>query len=135
MVASPDGINKIPKLGPDGSFMFNRDDGERILKLIGAEFVPKIRINKNALLKAPADYSDGVFYEKVFLDNSQIKVDQGKLGILITKAIVNGNHYYARQQLEIVDSKSPVTLLRNGQDDAWKDWNYLLGDEENARSD
>lgn len=135
LVASPDGINKIPKLGPDGSFMFNRDDGERILKLIGAEFVPKIRINKNALLKAPADYSDGVFYEKVFLDSFQIKSIQGKLGILTTKVIVDDNHCYARQQLEVVDSKKPVTLMRNGRDNVWDDWNYLFGDEENARSD
>ena len=135
LVASPDGINKIPKLGPDGSFMFNRDDGERILKLIGAEFVPKICINKNALLKAPADYSDGVFYEKVFLDSFQIKSIQGKLGILTTKVIVDDNHCYARQQLEVVDSKKPVTLMRNGRDNVWDDWNYLFGDEENARSD
>lgn len=134
LVSSPDGINKIPKLGPDGSFMFNRDDGERILKLIGAKVVPKIRINKNALLKAPADYSDGVFYEKVFLDSFQIKVNQGKLGILTTKVIVDDNHCYARQQLEVIDSKKPVTLLRNGQGNAWNNWNYLLGDEENAGS-
>ncbi|MBB1063645.1 GH25 family lysozyme [Limosilactobacillus fastidiosus] len=135
LVASPDGVNKIPKLGPDGSFMFNRDDGERILKLIGAEFVPKIRINKNAPSKVPSDYSDGIFYEKVFLDSFQIKVNQGKLGILTTKVIVDANHCYARQQLEIVDSKKPVILLRNGRDNAWKSWTYLLGDEENAGSD
>lgn len=30
LVSSPDGSNKIPKLGPDGSFIFNRTDGNRM---------------------------------------------------------------------------------------------------------
>ncbi len=30
LISSPDGINKIPKLGPDGSFIFNKKDGDRM---------------------------------------------------------------------------------------------------------
>ena len=30
LVASPDGVNKIPKLGPDGSFIFNTKDFDKI---------------------------------------------------------------------------------------------------------
>ena len=30
LISSPDGINKIPKLGPDGSFIFNQKDGDRM---------------------------------------------------------------------------------------------------------
>lgn len=34
LVSSPDGINKIPKLGPDGSFFFNQEDARRMLVLL-----------------------------------------------------------------------------------------------------
>lgn len=30
LVSSPDGVNKIPKLGPDGSFIFNEEDADRL---------------------------------------------------------------------------------------------------------
>ena len=31
LVSSPNGVDKIPKLGPDGSFFFNREDAHRML--------------------------------------------------------------------------------------------------------
>lgn len=31
LVSSPNGVDKIPKLGPDGSFLFNREDAHRML--------------------------------------------------------------------------------------------------------
>lgn len=34
LVASPDGINKIPKLGPGGSFFFNQEDAQKMLVLL-----------------------------------------------------------------------------------------------------
>lgn len=34
LVSSPDGINKIPKLGPDGSFFFNQKDADRLWPLL-----------------------------------------------------------------------------------------------------
>ncbi|MBS5330556.1 GH25 family lysozyme [Limosilactobacillus oris] len=34
LVASPDGINKIPKLGPDGSFFFSQKDADRLWPLL-----------------------------------------------------------------------------------------------------
>lgn len=34
LVASPDGKNKIPKLSPDGQFLFNNNDGDNMWRLI-----------------------------------------------------------------------------------------------------
>lgn len=34
LVSSPDGINKIPKLGPDGSFFFSQKDADRLWPLL-----------------------------------------------------------------------------------------------------
>ncbi|MCE0560359.1 hypothetical protein LR965_04780 [Limosilactobacillus fermentum] len=42
LVASPDGQNKIPKLSPDGQFLFNNKDGDNMWTLIK----PKIRTIK-----------------------------------------------------------------------------------------
>ena len=42
LVASPDGQNKIPKLSPDGQFLFNNNDGDNMWTLIK----PKIRTIK-----------------------------------------------------------------------------------------
>lgn len=42
LVASPDGQNKIPKLSPDGQFLFNNNDGDNMWTLIK----PKIQIPK-----------------------------------------------------------------------------------------
>lgn len=42
LVASPDGQNKIPKLSPDGQFLFNNNDGDNMWALIE----PKIQMPK-----------------------------------------------------------------------------------------
>lgn len=42
LVASPDGQNKIPKLSPDGQFLFNNNDGDNMWTLIK----PKIQMPK-----------------------------------------------------------------------------------------
>lgn len=42
LVASPDGQNKIPKLSPDGQFLFNNNDGDNMWMLIK----PKIQMPK-----------------------------------------------------------------------------------------
>lgn len=42
LVASPDGQNKIPKLSPDGQFLFNSNDGDNMWTLIK----PKIQMPK-----------------------------------------------------------------------------------------
>lgn len=42
LVASPDGQNKIPKLSPDGQFLFNNNDGDNMWALIK----PKIQMPK-----------------------------------------------------------------------------------------
>lgn len=42
LVASPDGQNKIPKLSPDGQFLFNSNDGDNMWTLIK----PKIQMTK-----------------------------------------------------------------------------------------
>lgn len=55
LVASPDGKNKIPKLSPDGQFLFNNSDGDNMWTLIK----PKIGMIKGEKGNKGADGTNG----------------------------------------------------------------------------
>ena len=55
LVASPDGKNKIPKLSPDGQFLFNNNDGDNMWTLIK----PKIGTIKGEKGDKGADGTNG----------------------------------------------------------------------------
>ena len=55
LVASPDGKNKIPKLSPDGQFLFNNNDGDNMWTLIK----PKISTIKGEKGDKGADGTNG----------------------------------------------------------------------------
>lgn len=55
LVASPDGANKIPKLGPDGSFFFSQKDAQSMLDML-KDGKPAVVTNDDLnLVKATAD--------------------------------------------------------------------------------
>lgn len=78
--------------------------------------------------KKPSDYTEGFSYElknadALSLDRSiyEETVQDGTQGMLTT-TVVNG---LARQHLEILDSKRPLSFERNGSKDSWGEWELL----------
>lgn len=53
LISSPDGINKIPKLGPDGSFIFNQKDGDRMWVFIKDKISTGQSLNWNNIQNKP----------------------------------------------------------------------------------
>lgn len=75
--------------------------------------------------KKPSDYSEGVFHEvkdvsTLGIDRSHIapELQQGHY-VLVTTKKYSG---YARQVAEVLDSSTPATFVRNGEDSTWYDW-------------
>ena len=78
--------------------------------------------------KKPSDYTEGFSYElknadALSLDRSiyEETVQDGTQGMLTT-TVVNG---LARQHLEVLDSKRPLSFERNGSKDSWGEWELL----------
>ena len=89
------------------------------------DLATKQKIDKE---KKPSDYTEGFSYElknadALSLDRSiyEETVQDGTQGMLTT-TVVNG---LARQHLEILDSKRPLSFERNGSKDSWGEWELL----------
>jgi hypothetical protein len=81
LVASPDGINKIPKLDPKGNFLFNNHDFTMICDSMKPELVTKDELQKIELTPGPPgppgkDGSPGSDGKSAY----QIAVDHGFVG-------------------------------------------------------
>lgn len=73
-------------------------------------------------IKKPSDYSEGFSYElkevsELIPDRSNLDstAQDGSQGIVTTE-VCKG---YARQTLKVIDSRRPLTFIRNGRGDSW----------------
>lgn len=73
-------------------------------------------------IKKPSDYSEGFSYElkevsELIPDRSNLDstAQDGSQGIVTTEACKG----YARQTLKVIDSRRPLTFIRNGSGDSW----------------
>lgn len=75
--------------------------------------------------KKPSEYPEGIFHEvkdvsTLGIDRSHIapELQQGHYALVTTKKYSG----YARQVAEVLDSSTPATFVRNGEDSTWYDW-------------
>lgn len=85
LVASPDGQNKIPKLSPDGQFLFNNNDGDNMWTLIK----PKISTIKGAISDKSTDFnnmtSEGHYDIRFSPNTGKDGPNEGNWGLLDVK--------------------------------------------------
>lgn len=86
---------------------------------------PKIDSTSQTTNKKPSEYSEGIFHEvkdvsALGIDRSQIapELQKGHCALVTTKKY-NG---YVRQVAEVVDSSTPATFVRNGENSTWYSW-------------
>lgn len=87
--------------------------------------IDKSNVSSN---KKPSEYSDGIFYEKKMAASIGIHrldyakpAQSGTWGILTTKSL-DGT---VRQMFELFDGNLPLTFVRTGSKDKWKDWSGI----------
>ncbi|MEE6665578.1 pyocin knob domain-containing protein, partial [Limosilactobacillus fermentum] len=119
LVASPDGQNKIPKLSPDGQFLFNNNDGDNMWTLIK----PKISTNTDpfAVTIVQSGTYDGLttsgYYE---ISTSSVtggpSIEAGML------KVIDANGEIITQTMHTV---SDAVWIRNKHNGAWTAWRQI----------
>lgn len=119
LVASPDGQNKIPKLSPDGQFLFNNNDGDNMWALIK----PKIGTITDpfAVTIVQSGTYDGLttsgYYE--IRTSSVTGGPSTETGVL---KVIDANKNIITQTMHTV---SDAVWIRNKHNNAWTAWREI----------
>lgn len=91
----------------------------------GQDATITIDSSSQTTIKKPSDYPEGFYreiknVEALGIDRSHIapELQQGHYALVTTKKYSG----YARQVAEVLDSSTPATFVRNGEDSTWYDW-------------
>ena len=117
------GISYEPYISEDGNWHLKKVENATEPDIdTGAKATHNIDKSDEFTVKKPSEYSEGFSYElkevsEMIPDRSNLDstAQDGSQGIVTTEACKG----YARQTLKVIDSRRPLTFIRNGSGDSW----------------
>ena len=116
------GISYEPYIGENGNWHLKIVDNATEPGINTGAKVTQIDTSDELTVKKPSEYSEGFSYElkevdKLLPDRSSLDAtaQDGSRAIVTTVACQG----YVRQTLKVIDSKRPLTFIRNGSGDSW----------------
>lgn len=117
------GISYEPYISEDGNWHLKKVENATEPDIdTGAKATHNIDTSDEFTVKKPSEYSEGFSYElkevsELIPDRSNLDstAQDGSQGIVTTEACKG----YARQTLKVIDSRRPLTFIRNGSGDSW----------------